>query len=322
MPSALFECLSLHTSKKSIPAFIYGTAWKKERTADLVCQALSSGFRGVDTAAQPRHYREDLVGEGIRRAASEGKVARQDLFIQTKYTTVRGQDPDNLPYDTHLTVAEQVNASVRSSLHNLRPSEDTSSADTTILDCLVLHSPLPTIEETVEAWRTLETYVPHKIRNLGISNIQLSWLRALYEAATIKPAVVQNRFVRQTQFDRDIRAFCLEKEITYQSFWTFTGNKAMAYNATVGAFANQVGIDAPGALYCLVLGLDNVVIMNGTTNERHMLEDLAALEQARKWAEEYPDNWKRTMESFEFLLAAGGIEPQDNLQPRGGGTVG
>jgi hypothetical protein len=50
------------------PRLVYGTAWKKDRTADLVYQALKSGFRGVDTAAQPRHYQERLVGDGIRRA--------------------------------------------------------------------------------------------------------------------------------------------------------------------------------------------------------------------------------------------------------------
>ena len=64
MSSALFENLVLHGSRQAIPAFLYGTAWKKERSADLVYQALCSGFRGVDTAAQPKHYREDLVGDG------------------------------------------------------------------------------------------------------------------------------------------------------------------------------------------------------------------------------------------------------------------
>lgn len=81
MPSALFETLLLQGSKQAIPAFLYGTAWKKEKTADLVYQALCSGFRGVDTAAQPKHYREDLVGDGIRRALSEGRVVRENLFV-------------------------------------------------------------------------------------------------------------------------------------------------------------------------------------------------------------------------------------------------
>ena len=305
MPSALFERLPLHVSKQSIPAFIYGTAWKKEKTADLVYRALASGFRGVDTAAQPRHYREDLVGQGIRRAVSDGKVSREDLFIQTKFTTVGGHDPENIPYDPTTTVAEQIHTSMRSSLKNLRPLEDESSADSTMLDCLVLHSPLPTIEETIEAWHVLETYVPHKVRALGISNVRISWLRQLYEAANMKPAVVQNRFIRQNQYDKDIRAFCVENGMTYQAFWTFTGNKKLAYGTTVGLFAKNVGVCEPEALYCLVLGLGDIAILNGTTKEQNMLDDLAALKKAREWAKQHSADWNRSLDQFRSIITAG-----------------
>jgi hypothetical protein len=64
-----------------IPTLAYGTAWKKDRTADLVYEALKAGFKGVDTAAQPRHYQEELVGDGIRRAVSEGIVKRDEIFV-------------------------------------------------------------------------------------------------------------------------------------------------------------------------------------------------------------------------------------------------
>lgn len=53
---------------------MYGTAWKKERTSDLVVQAVRAGFRGIDTACQPKHYREDLVGEALLRLEKEGAV--------------------------------------------------------------------------------------------------------------------------------------------------------------------------------------------------------------------------------------------------------
>ena len=41
-----------------MPRLIYGTAWKKEATAQLVVKAVLAGFRGVDTACQPKHYFE------------------------------------------------------------------------------------------------------------------------------------------------------------------------------------------------------------------------------------------------------------------------
>jgi diketogulonate reductase-like aldo/keto reductase len=63
------------------PVFIYGTAWKEDQTKRLVKEALMAGFRRVDTAAQPRHYQEHLVGEALREAYSEGIVKRDDIYV-------------------------------------------------------------------------------------------------------------------------------------------------------------------------------------------------------------------------------------------------
>ena len=63
------------------PVFIYGTAWKKEKTSSLVKGALRAGFRAVDTAAQPRHYQEELVGSGLREAYREGLVRRDGVYV-------------------------------------------------------------------------------------------------------------------------------------------------------------------------------------------------------------------------------------------------
>ena len=69
-------------------AFIYGTAWKKDRTASLVLDAVAGGFRGFDVAAQPKRYREDLVGVALREAIHTGVVSRADLFVSTCCTVV------------------------------------------------------------------------------------------------------------------------------------------------------------------------------------------------------------------------------------------
>ena len=80
--SALSSQMTLKNSAGTkIPQLMYGTAWKKDRTADLVYQALKAGFRGVDTAAQPKHYQENLVGDGIRKAIDEGIVTREELYV-------------------------------------------------------------------------------------------------------------------------------------------------------------------------------------------------------------------------------------------------
>ena len=86
-----------HPHLSKMPPIVYGTAWKKERTVELVLAAVRAGFRGIDTACQPKHYNEPAVGEAIAQLAQEG-VTREQLWIQTKYTPYKGQDPDRLPY--------------------------------------------------------------------------------------------------------------------------------------------------------------------------------------------------------------------------------
>ncbi len=66
------------------PPFIYGTAWKKERTTELVKQALKSGFRAIDTAAQPKHYQEALVGDAVRDVLREGVITRDQLYVRSR----------------------------------------------------------------------------------------------------------------------------------------------------------------------------------------------------------------------------------------------
>jgi diketogulonate reductase-like aldo/keto reductase len=80
------------------PRFLYGTAWKEDETERLTRLALENGFRGIDTANQRKHYHEAGVGQAIAAAIAGGQLARDDLFLQTKFTFRRGQD-HRLPYD-------------------------------------------------------------------------------------------------------------------------------------------------------------------------------------------------------------------------------
>ena len=81
-----------------VPRFLYGTAWKEDETQRLTELALRQGFRGIDTANQRRHYHEAAVGQAIAAFIESGLAARDDLFLQTKFTFRRGQD-HRLPYD-------------------------------------------------------------------------------------------------------------------------------------------------------------------------------------------------------------------------------
>lgn len=55
-----------------VPTFMYGTAWKKEATEELVQLAVASGFTAIDTANQLIHYEEALVGEALQALEKEG----------------------------------------------------------------------------------------------------------------------------------------------------------------------------------------------------------------------------------------------------------
>jgi diketogulonate reductase-like aldo/keto reductase len=257
---------ALRNAKIPIPSIIYGTAWKKAATEQLVSLAIQNGFRGIDTACQPKHYDEAGVGAGVAASLKPG-LTRADLYLQTKFTSLSGQDPKRIPYDPKASLTDQISQSVAASLKNLQ---------TDYLDCLLLHSPMPTMAQTQSAWRTLESFVDSKtIRRLGISNCyNLSDLERLYETARIKPAVVQNRFYAETNYDRDIRDFCRQHQIIYQSFWTLSANPHLLSHQTMNALASAHHRTAPQILFRYLTQI-GVVPLTGTKSEIHMREDLA-----------------------------------------------
>ncbi|OKL59939.1 hypothetical protein UA08_04861 [Talaromyces atroroseus] len=303
------KCLTLRptgldTTPSVMPTLIYGTAWKKESTTPCVYTALKTGFRAVDTAAQPRHYREDLVGAAMRRAIAENIVKREDLYIQTKYTPVTSQDPNNMPYDAHLSISDQVKASINSSLVNFCASE-AETREGSYIDTLVLHTPLPTIEQTIEAWTTAESFVPNSIRNLGISNCTLPVLKALCASPKlkIKPAVVQNRFVQDPyDYDVELRSFARENDIIYQSFWTLTANPDLVKSEPVQHLSTKTGISNAAALYAFVLSLGGTSILDGTKSQIHMQVDLAAVSTVEKFSQEHQQDWQGLLSSFKRLI--------------------
>ncbi|KAI9203808.1 NADP-dependent oxidoreductase domain-containing protein [Polychytrium aggregatum] len=251
----------------SIPGIIYGTAWKKELTQGLVLKALQAGYSAIDTACQPRHYREDLVSEAIKTAATTLGIQRKDIFLQTKFTPPGGQDPDTTPYDRNAPLEEQV-----------RQSVDLSLARFQYLDSLVLHSPLRTHEATMRVWRVFEEYHQQGVvRMLGISNIySLKDLRQLWTDASVKPRVVQNRFHESTQHDREIRRFCREYNIVYQSFWTLTGNPEAVRSEPVRRIAAQRNATPEQVFLKFVIQL-GITPLTGTSSETHMRQDLQVL---------------------------------------------
>ena len=268
-----------------VPALVYGTAWKEDRTTELVEQALNAGFKGIDTACQPKHYQENLVGDGLDKVFANG-IKRENIFIQTKFTPLPGQDPNRIPYDPEANLDEQIRQSLQTSLKNLKVD---------VIDSLVIHSPMPTMEETLEAWRVMEEFVNQGIvQQLGISNCyHFEYFKYLFEVSRIKPAIIQNRFYAQSDYDLDIRQFCLEHGVLYQSFWTLTANPHILASKEISELAHNYNRTS-AQIFFRYLNQIGIVPLTGTTSLAHMQQDL---------------------EIFEFELQNTELEKIDKLGP-------
>jgi diketogulonate reductase-like aldo/keto reductase len=254
----------------ALPDFLYGTAWKEDRTAALVELALRTGFRAIDTANQRRHYFEAGVGEGLAAAYRAGIVTREDLFLQTKFTYQRGQD-HRLPYDPAASLGVQVAQSLASSLKHL---------DTDHVDSFVLHGPSSGYEWTeadAEVWEAMRSERDAgRTRFLGVSNVSLEHLAQLESTHAELPAFVQNRCFARVGWDREVRAFCNQHKIIYQGFSLLTANPEVVQHPPLIALAAQMNATPAQAVFVFARAV-GMLPLTGTSNADHMKEDLASL---------------------------------------------
>ena len=252
-----------------IPNMIYGTAWKKENTTTLVYEAILQGFRAIDTACQPKHYREDLVGLALLKAYESG-IKREDLFLQTKFTPIDGQDKSNMPYLESDDIETQVIKSFEISKKNLH---------TDFIDSYILHSPVYPASKLQIVWQKMEEFVQKKeVGILGISNCyEIDTLKFLYKNAQIKPSIVQNRFYAQSGYDKEIREFCEQNKIIYESFWSLSANPHILNNEILINLSQKYQRSEEVVFYRF-LNQINITPLNGTTSKKHRIEDLAFCE--------------------------------------------
>ncbi len=257
----------------SVPRFMYGTAWKEDKTKALTCRAIEAGFVAIDTANQRRHYVEAAVGEAVAEAIASHKVRREDLFLQTKFTYVAGQD-HRLPYDPDASYTQQVQQSFASSLQHLH---------TTYLDSYVLHGPHQRqllSEPDREVWRAMEGLLPGgDVRLLGVSIVNFSQLKALWETAPVKPAFVQNRCYARRGWDQEVRAFCRKHDIAYQGFSLLTANAKELNTPEIGQIAKRVGRTPAQVVFRFALQV-GMMPLTGTSSPEHMRQDLGAFDFA------------------------------------------
>jgi len=251
-----------------VPSFMYGTAWKKEATAQLVQLAVAAGFTAIDTANQLIHYQEALVGEALLVLAQQG-VARDRLFLQTKFTPTNGQD-HRTPYDASANFTTQVTQSFDSSLVHLH---------TDYLDSYVLHGPYQRQglgAADWEVWAAIEgLYRLGKTKMIGISNVTAEQLTQLCARAAVKPMMVQNRCYAALGWDKDVREICRAHGIIYQGFSLLTANREVFADPDIRAIAQRLGTGLAQVVFRFAMQV-GMLPLTGTTNTQHMKDDLHA----------------------------------------------
>jgi aldehyde reductase len=197
-----------------IPALGFGTLIPDPAlTIAATRDALEAGFRHFDCAERYRNERE--VGEALQAGLAAGGIAREDIFVTTKLW-----NSNHRP--------ERVEPAFEASLDRLRIS---------YLDLYLIHTPFafqPGDEQDprdqngnvlyddgvalLDTWRAMESLVDHgKCRAIGLSDISVDGLLPIYEAARIKPAVVQvesHPYLPETE----LLEFCKEKGIVLLAF--------------------------------------------------------------------------------------------------------
>jgi diketogulonate reductase-like aldo/keto reductase len=251
------------------PTFLYGTAWKEDRTASLVELALRAGFRAIDTANQRRHYHEAAVGEALAAAYRAGTVTRADLFLQTKFTYRPGQD-HRLPYDPNAKFSVQVAQSMASSLEHLH---------TDYVDSYILHGPASNYgwsEADAEVWEAMKKERDAgRARLLGVSNVSLHHLEQMVAHHKEAPSFVQNRCYARLGWDRDVREFCREHKIIYQGFSLLTANQEVVHSPAIAELARAANGTPAQIIFAFARSV-GMLPLTGTSNLGHMHQDLAS----------------------------------------------
>ncbi|WP_369745803.1 aldo/keto reductase [Paenarthrobacter sp. AMU7] len=161
---ALAPLIELNDGFK-IPQLGLGT-WplNDAQVADAVVEAVSHGYRHVDTAK--KYGNETGVGNGIRACG----VGREELFITTK---LDGEFQGS-----------------GKALDGLEGSLDRLGLE--YVDLLLIHWPLPRRGEFVSTWKTFEELqASGKVRSIGVSNFKPAHLDQLIRETEVVPAVNQ-----------------------------------------------------------------------------------------------------------------------------------
>ena len=215
------------------------------QVADAVVEAVSHGYRHIDTAV--KYGNEKGVGNGIRTSG----VDRGELFITTKL-------------DGEYQGSGRAVAGLEGSLERLGLD---------YVDLLLIHWPLPRRDEFVSTWRTFEELqASGKARSIGVSNFKPAHLDRLFRETDVVPAV--NQIQLSPSVPRSAaRAFNERNGIVTESY-SALGASSDLLNAPVLATVGEKYGKTPGQVVLRWHVQQGLVAIPKTANPQRMKENL------------------------------------------------
>ncbi len=198
----------------AIPALGFGTLIPDPaETRTATTNALRTGFRHFDCAERYRNERE--IGESLQAEFATGAIARKDVFITTKlWNTNHRPERVGPAYDAS---CERLGISYADLylIHTPFAFQPGDNLDPRDASGNIIYDRGVTLLET---WGAMENLVEQgKCKAIGLSDVTLENLVPIYEAARIKPAVVQvesHPYLPQTE----LLEFCKLKGIVLLAF--------------------------------------------------------------------------------------------------------
>jgi alcohol dehydrogenase (NADP+) len=206
--------IPLNNGASQIPAMGFGTLIPDAAlTISATRDALEAGFRHFDCAERYRNERE--VGVALQSGMAAQGLAREDVFVTTKLWNSNHRPERVEPAFAASMQRLGVNYLDLYLIHTpfaFQPGDDQDPRDK---DGNVIYDPGVTLLDT---WRAMEALVAGgKCRAIGLSDIGLSDIAAIYESARIKPAVVQveaHPYLPETE----LLEFCKERGVVFLAF--------------------------------------------------------------------------------------------------------
>ena len=211
-----------------------------EETEKAVSEALSAGYRLIDTA---QGYRNE---EGVGAAISSAGIQRDELFVTTKLTN------SEHGYDKALRAFD----------------ESMNKLGLDVLDLFLIHWPLPMFDQYVESWRAFERLLSDgRVLSIGVSNFEIAHLERLLAETDVTPAV--NQVELHPEFPQEeLREFHAAHGIRTESWGPLGQGKGLLENPHILDVARRKARTPGQVVLRWHIQLGNVVIPKSVNPDR------------------------------------------------------